>query len=317
MPSVRLLLVPLALVLGSSARAQQAPARNPTPDESWSAPTTQVDAPRKNDPPDDATWTDFPGGTSVPTGADAAPLPRLPEVPPLVPLDDDDSGDGSFPRILEPRPPAPPPGPPPVANRVSLLGARTVGRTGGVAVGLSLGFPTLSARAAFGVLPQVDALVGLDSLYGMMNEARLGWRWRVLDGGPRWSLGLVMEGSHAFFLRSASQEDRGARYLTGRRNWNIMPGIVGTFQRQGVRASRLFIDVRYLVALDTEPIQRTPLGGLPPDLVSSSAWPVRVGAEVPLSEKTSYSVTLGGDFRTRAEDAAFMPVVSVGIVTGL
>lgn len=316
MPSVRFLLVPFALALGPSARAQQAPARNPTPDESWSAPA-QVDAPWKNTPPDDAAWTDFPGGTSVPPGADAATLPRLPEVPPLIPLDDDDSGEDSFPRILEPRPPAPPPGPPPVANRVSLLGARTTGRTGGVAVGLSLGFPTLSARAAVGVLPQVDVLVGLDSLYGMMNEARLGWRWRVLDGGPRWSLGLVMEGSHAFFLRSASQEDRGARYLTGRRNWNVMPGIVGTFQRQGVRASRLFIDVRYLVALDTEPIQRTPLGGLPPDLVSSSAWPVRVGAEVPLSEKTSYSVTLGGDFRTRAEDAAFMPVVSIGIVTGL
>ncbi|WP_240356452.1 hypothetical protein [Myxococcus eversor] len=316
MPSVRFLLVPLALVLGPSARAQQAPARNPTPDESWSVPA-QVDAPRKNDTPDDATWTDFPGGTSVPSGTDAATLPRLPEVPPLVPLDDDDSVEGSFPRTMKAPPPAPPPGPPPVANRVSLLGARTVGRTGGVAVGLSLGFPTLSARAAVGVLPQVDVLVGLDSLYGMMNEARLGWRWRVLDGGPRWSLGLVMEGSHAFFLRSASQEERGARYLTGRRNWNVMPGIVGSFQRQGVRASRLFIDVRYLVALDTEPIQRTPLGGLPPDLVSSSAWPVRVGAEVPLTEKTSYSVTLGGDFRTRAEDAAFMPVVSVGIVTGL
>ncbi|NTX15370.1 hypothetical protein HUA76_31840 [Myxococcus sp. CA056] len=312
MPSVRLILVPLALVLGTSARAQPAPAaRNPAPDESWTTPT-HVDAPRRSDTPDDAAWTDFPGRTTVPPDADAASLPRLPEVPPLIPLDDDGT-----PGVTEARPPAPPPGPPPVPNRVSLLGAHTVGRTGGVAVGLSLGFPTLSARAAVGVLPQVDVLVGLDSLYGMMNEARLGWRWRVLDGGARWSLGLVMEGSHAFFLRSASLEDRGARYLTGRRNWNVMPGIVGSFQRQGVRASRLFIDVRYLVALDTEPIQRTPLGGLPPDLVASSAWPVRVGAEVPLSEKTSYSVSLGGDFRTRAEDAAFMPVVSIGIVTGL
>ncbi|NVJ27785.1 hypothetical protein HUW62_41905, partial [Myxococcus sp. AM011] len=100
MPSVRFLLVPLALVLGPSARAQQAPARNPTPDESWSVPA-QVDAPRKNDTPDDATWTDFPGGTSVPSGTDAATLPRLPEVPPLVPLDDDDSVEGSFPRTMK------------------------------------------------------------------------------------------------------------------------------------------------------------------------------------------------------------------------
>ncbi|QSQ28337.1 hypothetical protein JY651_31980 [Pyxidicoccus parkwayensis] len=204
----------------------------------------------------------------------------------------------------------------PINNLVSVLGARTVGQ-GGLAASFSLGFPTLSARLAYGVLPRVDALAGVDSLYGMMNELRLGGRWMVLDGGPRWSLGLVAEGSRAFFLRPASVELKGARYLSGRRNWNVQPGLVGSLRMNGPRAARLFLDVRYHLSLDTEPIQRTPLGGLPPAVVSGSAFPIRFGAEIPLSEKTSYSVTVGGDIRTRPEDADFMPVASVGIVTGL
>lgn len=324
----------LLLTLGLPAwgqSSQEPSARNPPPDESWAAPAevpaprrteapaaeprtapAEVPAPRRNESADDTSWDAFPGATSVPQGQDAAALPKLPEVPPLVPVDD-----GRMPvRASAPRPPAPPPGPPPVPNRVSLLGARTVGR-GGVAAGLSLGFPTLSARVALGVLPRVDAVVGLDSLYGMMNEVRLGGRWLALDGGPRWSLGLALEGGYAFFLRPASVEDKGARYLSGRRNWNVLPGIVGNYQMRGARAPRLFLDLRYHLSLDTESIQRTPLGGLPPRVVAGSAFPLRVGAEVPLSEKTSYSLTVGADVRTRPEDPAFMPVLSVGIVTGL
>lgn len=304
----------LLLVCGvpALARSSEAPAaRNPTPDESWQGPG-EVEAPRRNRAPDDTAWEDFPGATSVPE--DPAALPRLPEVPPLVPVEDGASSPAAPPR--PPRRPRKPEGPPPVPNRVSLLGARTVG-TGGFAAGFSLGFPLLSARAAVGVLPRVDAVVGVDSLYGMMTELRAGGRWMVLDGGPRWSLGLAVEGGHAFFLRPASVEDKGARYLSGRRNWNVQPGLVGNLQLQGPRAARLFFDVRYHLSFDTEPLQRTPLGGLPPSVVTGSAFPLRVGAEVPLSEKTSYSVTLGGDLRTRPEDADFMPVLSVGIVTGL
>ena len=326
---------PAARNLTSAAQSQssEAPAaRNPTPDEAWQGPgegeasprdstpddTSQeqapgeVAAPRRNSAPDDTSWQGFPGATAVPQGQDAAALPRLPEVPPLVPVDDLPPS----PRPSVARRVRTPEGPPPVRNRVSLLGARTVG-PGGFAAGFSLGFPTLSARAAVGVLSRLDALVGVDSLYGMMTEVRAGARWMALDGGPRWSLGLAVEGGHAFFLRPASVEDKGARYLSGRRNWNVLPGLVGNYQLEGPRRARLFFDVRYHLSFDTEPIQRTPLGGLPPSVVSGSAFPLRVGAEVPLSEKTSYSVTVGGDVRTRPEDAEFMPVLSVGIVTGL
>jgi hypothetical protein len=311
MVSVRLASL-LLLALGPPAWAQSSqepPARNPSPDESWAAPA-EVQAPRRNESPDDTSWEDFPGASAVP--ADAAALPKLPEVPPLVPVEDRPAQQ----RAAAPRKPQPPPGPPPVPNRVSLLGARTLGPRG-MAAGLSLGFPTLSARVAYGVLPRVDAVLGLDSLYGMMNEVRLGGRWMALDGGPRWSLGLALEGGYAFFLRPASVEDKGARYLSGRRNWNVLPGIVGNYQREGVRRARLFMDLRYQLSLDTEAIQRTPLGGLPPKVVAGHSFPLRFGAEVPLSEKTSYAVSAGIEVRTRTGDAPLMPMVSFGIVTGL
>jgi len=313
MASIRSIL-PLLLLAGLSARArapQEPPARNPAPDESWAMPGQEPAATSASgDASEDLGWSGFPGATVVPEGEAARALPRLPEVPPLSVVE------GSARVHAEPPPRPEPAGPPVVPNRVSLLGAHTVG-AGGVAAGVSLGFPVVSARVAVGVASRVDVLAGFDTLYGTMNELRLGGRWKVLDGGARWSLGLVVEGSRAFFLRSASVEDKGARYLSGRRNWNVMPGLVGSFQIHGARAPRLFLDARYLVSFDTEPLQRTPLGGLPPDLVAASAWPVRLGAEIPMSEKTSYSLSLGGDFRGGAEDAAFMPVVSVGIVTGL
>ncbi|MCP3138971.1 hypothetical protein [Pyxidicoccus xibeiensis] len=312
MVSARLISLLLLAVPGAPALAQssaESPARNPTPDESWAAPA-EVEAPRRNGRPDDASWEDFPGATAVPAGQDAAALPQLPEVPPLIPVEDDDA----VPRV-RPRAPRRPEGPPLPPNRVSLLGARTVGQ-GGIAAGLSLGFPTMSARVAVGLLPRVDAIVGVESLYGLMNEVRVGGRWMVLDGGPRWSLGVAVEGGHAFFLRPASVEERGARYISGRRNWNVLPGVVGNLQLGRSRGTRLYMDLRYHLSLDTEAIQRTPLGGLPPSVVTGSAFPLRFGAEVPLSEKTSYSVTVGGDLRTRPEDADFMPVIAVGIVTG-
>ncbi|NVJ04450.1 hypothetical protein HUW63_04225 [Myxococcus sp. AM001] len=300
-------LLVLALVGDVQARPEEPPPRNPAPDTSWARPG-EVSAPARDEAPDDAAWESFPGATAVPEAEAAATLPQLPEVPPLVPADE----------AAVPEAPRPPPvsvRPPPVPNQVSLLGARTVGE-GRLAAGLALGFPIVSARVAVGVHRRVDVLAGVDSAYGLMNELRVGARWMVLDGGPRWSVGVAVEGSHAFFLRPASVEDRGARYYSGRRNWNVLPGLVGSLQLAGARAPRLFLDVRYLMALDTEPIQGVPLGGLPPDVALSGAFPVRLGAEIPVSEKTSYALTIGGDIRTRPDETDFMPVITFGVVTG-
>ncbi|MBJ6761073.1 hypothetical protein JGU66_09885 [Myxococcaceae bacterium JPH2] len=212
-----------------------------------------------------------------------------------------------------------PPSPPLEPNRLGLLGARSSG-SGRVVVGLMVGFPLLSLRAVVGVLPRLDVALGLDSLYGMMNEGRVGARLTLLDGvdNGRAALGFVVEGGRALFLRPAETEERGARYLSGRRNWNLQSGVVASWQGQSPRAKRLFLDLRYQLAWDTEPVQRTPLGGLPPASTTTGTFLARAGFESPITARTSYVLSFGGDFHSRAEgSASFMPAISVGVVSAL
>ena len=197
-------------------------------------------------------------------------------------------------------------------SRVSLFGGKLL-EPGKLAAGLVLGFPLASARLGYGVLPGFDVQVGLDSLYGIMNEVRAGVRMTLIPGEQA-QLSCSVEGGHAFFLNSPSQEQFGARYFTGRRNWNLAPGLVGSMVLG--RKTRGFVDLRYMLAFDTEPFQRDPLGGVPPSVQMGSNFLFRGGLEVALSERTSYVVTVGGNIHGRTEDAAFMPAVGVGVVTG-
>lgn len=225
--------------------------------------------------------------------------------------------------------PAPPPPPaqayrqgvetwvqPPVGplkpNRVSLYGARVL-EPGKVGMGAMLGFPLASVKLSVGVLPRVDVGLGGDSLYGIMNEVRAYLRVGILAGDDA-HLAFSVEGGHAFFLNAPSEEQYGARYFTGRRNWNLAPGLVGSM-RLGKR-SRGFLDVRYLLAFDTQPFQRDPLGGIPAGVQVGGNLLFRGGLEVPFSEQTSYVVMVGGNIQGREEDAAFMPMVGIGVVTG-
>ena len=57
------------------------------------------------------------------------------------------------------------------------------------------------------------------------------------------------------------------RWLTGRRNINVIPSLVVSYQGDKPRAARLFFDLRYLLALDTEPYATDPLTGVPPAVV--------------------------------------------------
>ena len=204
------------------------------------------------------------------------------------------------------------PAPPLKPNRVSLFGGQVL-EPKKLAASMMLGFPLASARISMGVLPRVDLGLGVDSLYGIMNEVRAYARYGLVQGETG-QLALSVEGGHAFFLNEPSEEQYGARYFTGRRNWNVAPGLVGSLLL-GVR-TRGFLDVRYLVAFDTQPFSRTPLGGTPDGVQTSGNFLFRGGLEVPFSEKTSYVVIVGGNIQGREEDAAFMPTVGVGVVTG-
>lgn len=219
----------------------------------------------------------------------------------------------AFPKPSPPKAPKPPP-PPLPPNRTSLFGARTL-QPGQRALGLSLGYPLLGVKAAFGLFPGMEVGVGVDSLYVVMTNVHAHARLSLLEG-EHWALSAAVEGGWAFFLNDALEELHGARYLTGRRNWNLLPGLVASYQGRSPQAMRFFIDVRYHLAFDTEPVMATPLGGVPGTRMAGNV-PIRLGFEVPFSERTSYVIMVGGDFHGRPEDSDFMPSVGIGLVTSL
>jgi hypothetical protein len=256
-----------------------------------SEPASANPSPSANPPPDES-WLDYPGPEAV-----APPAESLPP-PPIL-------GSSRTEVVATAAPPKP--------ARVSLHGAKVL-QPGEVATGLMLGFPLASARVSVGVLPRLDVGAGVDTLYGIMNELRASARFGLVQG-EEGHLALALEGGYAFFLNAPNQEEFGARYFTGRRNWNLMPGLVGSIKVG--QASRGFLDARYHLAFDTQPFQRVPLGGVPRGVQLSSNFLFRVGVEVPFSERTSYVVMVGGSIHGRAEDASFMPVLGVGVVAGL
>ncbi|RKH05431.1 MULTISPECIES: hypothetical protein, partial [unclassified Corallococcus] len=216
--------------------------------------------------------------------------------------------------VRPPKPPGPP-RPPQAPNRYGLYGGRSLG-SGHLGVGMELGYPFVSARGLYGVLPALDLGLGVDSVYGLMTEIRAGARFTLLDGANG-SLALVVDGGRAFFLRPPDTEQKGARYLSGRRDWNVAPGVVASFQGDGPRSVRPYMDLRCLLAFDLDPIQSSPLSGLPPAWKVDASILLRLGAEFPVGEKTSYAVSVGGDFRSRSTDAEFMPTLSIGVVSAL
>ncbi len=180
----------------------------------------------------------------------------------------------------------------------------------------AVGFPLVTARAAMGLTDRLDVGVGFNSLYGIMNEPLVFTRYGLL-GGERAYLAASLEAGWASFLQGPSNEGHGARWMTGRRNYNISPGLVFSVEGGSPRSARFFFDVRYLVAIDTQPFQKNPLAGIPRFATVSGNVPVRGGVEIPFSEVSSFLVNLGFDVHGRVEDSSFMPTVAVGLVTSL
>ncbi|XXF79392.1 hypothetical protein P2318_06465 [Myxococcaceae bacterium GXIMD 01537] len=254
-----------------------------------------------SEPPPDEAWSPYP----LPSAASPAPVEPVSATPvPVAP---------------SPAAPSPATAATPKASEAafsaSLFGARSLGE-GAWGVGGVLGYPLVSARLMRGMLPWLDVGVGVDSFYGLMTDLHLHARAQLVERG-RWALAGVVEGGYAFFVRAPQEERRGARYYTGRRNWNVLPGLVASYQRRGAGAMRLFLDVRYHLAIDTEPIVRAPLGGVGEGAEVSSNFPLRLGFEVPFSTSMACVIMVGGDFHGRSEDSTFMPTVGVGLAAAL
>ncbi|MBE2251586.1 MAG: hypothetical protein IAE78_18735, partial [Myxococcus sp.] len=200
-------------------------------------------------------------------------------------------------------------------NSVSMFGAPALGqwKRGQAFV---LGFPFFQLRASIGLLDNLDVGVGLDSFYLLMNEVRLLVKYGF-GKGTGVTFAVSFEGGAAFFNQRASKETRGTRWISGRRNFNFAPGAILSYQAASLRAARLFVDLRYMLTVDTEPFASTPLQGVPASYLLGHNVLTRVGAELPLSERTSFLFSLGLDVHLRPDDSPVMPTVSVGLVTGL
>lgn len=267
--------------------AAAAPAQTTAPDEQWSRPPESLSTP----PPANTTP---PNPGTVPGAPERKPMYVPPEAQPMV---------SDRPRVVE------------APNRTSMFGAPALGQWKR-GQSLVLGFPLLSLRVNIGVLDRLDVGVGFDSFYGAMNEPRIQAKYQ-LAGNDSWALAASLEAGVAFFNQRAARENKGPRWITGHRNWNVAPGIVFSFQGSHPRAARIFFDARYLLAFDTEPFASDPLNGVPSSLVLGHNVVLRGGAEIPLSEKTSFICGAGFDVHGRAEDSRAMPAISLGLVTGL
>lgn len=256
-------------------------------------------------------WTPLPGSTTA-TPAAPTPPPPVPERPVLTPPP------GSVPPPLMTAPPAADvrvrlrPREPP--NQVSMFGAPALGqwKRGQAFV---LGFPFIQLKAAIGVLDDLDVGLAYETFYLMHHEVR-GTLKYGFGKGPGWSFALGLEGGGAFFNTRARSEMRGARWLTGRRNFNFAPGAIVSYQGATLRAARLFLDLRYMLTVDTEPFASTPLQGVPATFLLGHNALARAGGEFPLSERTSFLFSFGLDLHFRPEDAPAMVNVAIGLVTG-
>lgn len=262
-------------------------------------------------PPEEGEWVPFPGESAA--DDEEAPAPEY--GPPLPP-----------PPIGPPPPPPPPsvsrsgndaaqvPGPPLEPNTVSFYGGRPFGQWSAAAA-FSIGFPLVTARVGLGLTDRIDVGLGFDTFYGIMNEPRAFLRV-LIAGGERVHFAAKVEGGAATFIQPPNNEGNGARWLTGRRNYNLAPALVLSIEGESPRSARFFFELSYLIAFDTQPFQEDPLGGIPGPLQISGNIPVRGGVEVPFSASTSFLVQLGFELHGRREDSSFMPTIAVGLVTG-
>jgi hypothetical protein len=190
----------------------------------------------------------------------------------------------------------------PPSNEVSLHGAPTLGQWKR-AMSVELGFPLITFKASVGLLDRLDFGLGFESYFGLTAEF-LGFAKVNVFRGTQWSFSLAVEGEGSFFVSPAAVEVRGARWLTGHRNFGVSPRALLTY-RATERSPRLFAQVDYLMTFDLES----------PTLLGHNVR-AHLGAELPLSPTASFLFRFGVSVHGRPEDSRLMPYTSLGLVLG-
>ena len=202
-----------------------------------------------------------------------------------------------------------------VRNDITGWGANALGH-GRRMQSVSVGFPLIDLKALFGIGNRVDLGIGYDTYYFLMHEPKAVMRVNFIDTGAV-AFGAQFEGGYAFFLQRAPQEVKGSRYLTGKRNVNLTPSLNLSIQGPLPRSPRIFFNAHYMLTMDFEGYATGPLSGLPPAVIVGHNAGIMGGAELPLSQYTSFMFSLGLDIHGRDVDARAMPTIALGLVTSL
>lgn len=183
-----------------------------------------------------------------------------------------------------------------------MLGGRALGhlRFGGH---VTLGFPMIDVKFGVGLSERFDLSVGYSTYYVLSHEVVGQARVELFEvSGFRMMVSVL--GSGAFFLTAPQDEERGVRWLTGRRNFNVSPGLLASYQSGAhPRAARISLEVRYWLAISTTPGEA---------LLGHNVM-VRGTAELPLSNRVAFLLSFGLDVHGRAEDSIVMPSSTLGI----
>lgn len=200
-------------------------------------------------------------------------------------------------------------GPIPEAFPSSLYAAHSIGLFRLVG-GLRVGFPVAEVRMGIGLPAHVSAGLAYSTMYTFSHEFAAWGRWAFWQGYSA-ALAAAVDVSVAGFNQHPSADSRG-RFLTGRRNFNVQPGLTASIRGQGPRPLLAWVDVRYLLTVDTQPIAISPLApGGGRELGHNVV--VQLGVEIPLVEWLGFVGGLGVEGHGRFNDIPAVVTASLGL----
>lgn len=185
-----------------------------------------------------------------------------------------------------------------------------------IAVAVALGFPYAMIRGAYGLSESIDVGAGFNSLYGQVNQPVVFGKLRLRgDTKSSFAFALRLDLEAAFFRDSPSADgNRGARWLTGQRDFSVHPGLL--ISTRSNRGAVFFADIGAQVTFDTHPRTSGPLTGRPPPLRVRGNLPLRMGVDLPLSAHLSFFSGFGLDVHFHEQDSAAMPYLELGVTFG-
>ncbi len=183
--------------------------------------------------------------------------------------------------------------------------ASTIG-AGGRAFTVHLGFPFMVVDYQTGTTEKAELRASFRTMYGGMAQLEASGRLRVQDT-PALRLTLRLGAAYASF-----SADEAVMWLTRTRGLALHPGAVVAL---AVGRASLFADIGSQIVVDVDP-PSPPLGGPSARTDVLVNLPVRLGAQMPVSSRTSFVGKAGFDLFLGGREAG-EPVALAHFTAGL